>query len=579
MPLDPIRLALVQNRLDHIARQMGWVMTRTARSSIFNQSHDFSCFITDAAGTLVSQADGIPIHTGGGGFAVRALLGAFGDDIGAEDAFLLNDPYVAGGNHLPDWVVARPVFAEGQRVAFVCNRAHQSDIGGGAAGTYNAAATEIYHEGVRLPALRLVERGHVRQDLWQLLMINSRTPQLQDGDLRAMLGATRIGAEQVAELFAEDRVEANMRYMEGILEHADRRLRAAVAELPDGTFHGEAWLDDDCFEPMDIRIPVAVTIEGSALKVDFSGAHAQIRGFKNSSLANTYSSVYTALSTFFEHTIPRNEGTFRGVTIDAPEGSIVNPRPPAPVTMCTVFPAQQIIIAIWQALARADPSRSCAAAGTNTFPITSGGQDAGENMVVYHFFGGAGGGAVRGRDGWPNMGPMPTFGGLKLPNAETYEQLYPIHVHRHEMRCDAAGPGEFRGGAGVHYEVDVRIPAEYTFRAEGTRKPVGVGANGGGAGRKGHVEVTPVGGEPFTPPTYGVRNFGPARIVMESPAGGGWGDPLERDVAHVWGDIKGGLVSPRNALEDYGVVLLEDGSGVDGVATAARRAAARSAPG
>jgi N-methylhydantoinase B len=177
------------------------------------------------------------------------------------------------------------------------------------------------------------------------------------------------------------------------------------------------------------------------------------------------------------------------------------------------------------------------------------------------------------------MGPMPTFGGLKLPNAETYEQLYPIHVHRHEMRCDAAGPGEFRGGTGVHYEVDVQVPAEYTFRAEGTRKPVGVGAGGGNAGRKGYVKVTPQGGEPFTPPTYGVRNLGPARIVMESPAGGGCGDPLERDVAEVWCDIKGGLVSPRSALEDYGVVLLEDGSGADVVATEARRAAARAASG
>src|SRR5262245_23059182 len=195
MTLDPIALALVQNRLDHISRQMGWVMTRTARSPIFNQSHDFSCFLTDARGTLISQADGIPIHTGGGGFAVRALLQAWGDDIHPEDAFLLNDPYAAGGNHLPDWVIARPVFVEGTLAAFACNRAHQSDIGGGAAGTYNAEATEIYHEGIRLPALKLVERGKLRQDLWALLKLNSRTPELLDGDVRAMMGSTQIGAE------------------------------------------------------------------------------------------------------------------------------------------------------------------------------------------------------------------------------------------------------------------------------------------------------------------------------------------------------------------------------------------------
>ena len=195
--LDPISLALVQNRLDHVARQMGWVMIRTSRSPIFNQSHDVSCFITDAAGTLVSQADGIPIHTGGGGFAVRAILRDFEGAIEPEDVFLLNDPYTAGGNHLPDWVIARPVFAAGKLVAFACNRAHQADIGGGAAGTYNSAATEIFHEGIRLPVLKLIEGGKVRDDLWRLLMLNTRLPEALDGDLRAMIGSTRIGAERL----------------------------------------------------------------------------------------------------------------------------------------------------------------------------------------------------------------------------------------------------------------------------------------------------------------------------------------------------------------------------------------------
>jgi N-methylhydantoinase B len=185
LSLDPVTLALVQNRLDHICHQMGWVMTRTARSPIFSQSHDFSCFIADAHGTLISQADGIPIHTGGGGFAVRAILRDFGDAMTPEDVFLLNDPYAAGGNHLPDWVIARPVFVAGKLVAFACNRAHQADIGGGAAGTYNSAATEIFHEGIRLPVLKLIEAGRTRQDLWRLLLLNTRLPDALDGDLRA----------------------------------------------------------------------------------------------------------------------------------------------------------------------------------------------------------------------------------------------------------------------------------------------------------------------------------------------------------------------------------------------------------
>ncbi len=147
MALDPITLTLVQNRLDHISQQMGWVMIRTARSPIFSQAHDFSCFITDATGYILAQADGLPIHTGGGGFAIRALIEAFGDDIVDGDVFVLNDPYEAGGNHLPDWVISRPVFVDERIVGFCSNRAHQSDIGGGAAGSYNSRATEIFHEG------------------------------------------------------------------------------------------------------------------------------------------------------------------------------------------------------------------------------------------------------------------------------------------------------------------------------------------------------------------------------------------------------------------------------------------------
>src|SRR5262245_31125289 len=173
---DPVQLTLGQKQIDHVSRTMGWVMTRTARSPIFSQSHDFSCFVSDARGQVVSQADGIPIHTGSGGFGIRRVLEDFASDIGPGDVFILNDPYDAGGNHLPDWTVIRPVFLDEELLAFTANRAHQSDIGGGAAGTYNAAATEIFHEGVRLPVLKLVEAGRPRRDLMRLLRLTSRTP-------------------------------------------------------------------------------------------------------------------------------------------------------------------------------------------------------------------------------------------------------------------------------------------------------------------------------------------------------------------------------------------------------------------
>ena len=575
MSLDPIQLALFQNRLDYVARHMGWVMVRTSRSPIFNQSHDFSCFVTDGAGRLVSQADGIPIHTGGGGFAVRALLDAFGGNVEPDDAYLLSDPYAAGGNHLPDWVIARPVFAGGTLAAFTCNRAHQSDIGGGAAGTYNPQATEIWHEGIRLPALRLVERGRVRDDLWHLLLLNTRMPHYLDGDLRAMLGSTRIGGEMVAGTLADLAPDERRGYLEGILDHGERLMRDAIRELPDGTYVGRSGYDNDCFEPLDVPIVATVTVSGGTARIDFTGTGAQIRGFKNSSLANTCSSVYSALSTFFDPSIPRNEGTFRCVEIVAPEGTVVNARAPAPVTMCTVFPAQQIMHAVWEALGKAAPERACAGWGMNMFPNTSGPDRDGRTVVMYHWGGASAGGAVKGRDGFDQVGPMCTFGGLLLPNAEMSEQLFPVRVLRQELRSDSGGAGEYRGGTGVEYSVDVLSPAEYSFRAEGVHVARASGTNGGASGVPGANRVTPAGGEPFEPPDYGIRRLGPARLEITSSGGGGWGDPLDRDPERVLADVRDGVVGERAAGEVYGVVI--EAGAVDARDTGLRRARLRRA--
>ena len=508
---DPITVALVQNRLDHIAQHMGWVMTRTSRSPIFNQSHDFSCYLTNGEGLLISQADGIPIHTGGGGFAVRALLDVFSGRIAPDDVFLLNDPYVAGGNHLPDWVIARPVFAAGRLVAFACNRAHQSDIGGGAAGTYNAKATEIFHEGIRLPPLRLIEKGIVREDLWQLLMINTRCPDLLDGDLRAMLGATQVGASELMKLVDEFGAGTTRELFSRILDHGDRRMRAALAEVPDGIYVAEERYHTDCFEKVEIRFKVTLTKSGTDLHVDFTGTDPQIRGFKNSSLANTYSAVYAAVASFFDADMPRNEGTFRCLSITAPEGTVVNARPPAPVTMCTVFPAHEIMHMVWWALGQAMPERALAGWGKNAFPVTAGTDARGATWVMYNWGAASGAGATAGRDGFNQIGPMVTLGGLTIPNAETYEQLYPIRVLRHELRRDGGGAGEKRGGTGVLFDVVIETEAEYSFRGEGIGRPSGIGVQGGREGGAGFLSLTAPDGAVYEPFPYGVERLGARR--------------------------------------------------------------------
>ncbi|MFO1158655.1 MAG: hydantoinase B/oxoprolinase family protein [Reyranellaceae bacterium] len=571
-PLDPVTLALVQNRLDHISHQMGWVMTRTARSPIFSQSHDFSCFISDARGTLISQADGIPIHTGGGGFAVRAILRDFGGAIEPDDVFLLNDPYTAGGNHLPDWVIARPVFVAGTLVAFACNRAHQADIGGGAAGTYNSAATEIFHEGIRLPVLKLIERGRTRADLWQLLMLNTRLPEALDGDLRAMIGSTRIGADRLASLVEELGTDRAGDFFEGVLAHADRRFKSCIDRLAEGVWRAEETVDNDCFEPIDGRIAVTMTVKDSTLVVDFAGTSPQVKGFKNSSIANSTSAVFMALSSFFEPDLPRNEGAFRSVEIRLPEGTLVNARPPAPMTMNTVFVAHEIVHVMWKVLGQALPERASAGWSKAVHSVTAGLKDDGSRFVMYQWAGAPAGGGVEGRDGFHLIGHLITLGGLTLPNLETYEQLYPVRFRRQELRCDSAGPGRFRGGAGCDYEVEMFTAADYAFRGEGVGAPSSYGAAGGKAGVGGEVTLTLAhDGTTIHAPKYGVQRHGPAAYRAISPGGGGYGDPRTRDPARVLRDVRDGVVSAAAAEREYGVAITTDGRAIDAARTAELR--------
>ena len=572
MTIDPVTLAVTQNRLDHITQQMGWVMLRTARSPIFSQSHDFSCFIATADGEVIAQADGIPIHTGSGGFAIRALRKTFGATISPEDVFLLNDPYLAGGNHLPDWVIARPAFHDGQLVGFACNRAHQADIGGGAAGTYNPEATEIYHEGIRIPPMRLVEKGQVREDLWSMLLANSRASEALDGDLSAMLGSTRIGLEGIESVASQHGLDTTRVIFEGMLDSADRAQRKAFAHLPAGEYTGQDYSDNDCFGPADVWVKVKLTIGGAgAAVVDFTGSSPQVKGFKNSSLANTTSAVSVAIASFFDPEMPNNEGRFRSIKIVAPAGTIVNPVEPAPLTMCTTFCAHEIIHAVWQALAKADPSRACAGWGKNIFGVTSGVAE-GERYVLYHANAACGAGAVDGRDGFNSIGHLASLGGFVLPNIEIYEAQFPVLYGKQEFRVDTGGPGKYRGGTGVDYQVIVYGDASYSFRGEGLRYVSSYGVHGGAAGAAGEMTITLPSGETIPAPKYGIRHYADASVTAASPGGGGWGRAFEREPERVLRDVRDGVVSVDTARTVYGVVLSNDLRAIDRSATERLRA-------
>jgi N-methylhydantoinase B len=550
-------------------------MTRTARSPIFSQSHDFSCFLTNARGQVIAQADGIPIHSGGGGFAVRAVLSR-AETVDEGDVFLLSDPYVAGGNHLPDWTLVRPVFVEGTLCGFACNRAHQSDIGGGVAGTYNSGATEIFHEGIRLPVLKLIEKGKVRRDLWDLLLLNTRCPELMDGDLLAMLGSTQVGADRLSEVARRLGVDVVLGYFESVLDAGRAALIRAIRTLPEGEYFGEDSSDNDCFSEIEVPVKVKLTVKDGGLHFDFTGTAPQSKGFKNSSVANTHSAVYLAVAAYFDPSIPRNEGTYRDVQITAPKGTVVNANAPAPMTMNTVFPASEIIFACWKALSAADPVRGCAGWSKVSYGVSSGKRGDGI-YVMYHWGGSPAGGAVNGRDGFHTSGHVTTLGGLTLPNAEEYEHAYPVHVLRQEYRLDTAGPGKFRGGSGIHYEVDMLEPSNLTTRSEGVGTLVSYGLENGGSGGQGDVYIRKVGaGKDEHLPRYGTFPLPPMRLAILAGGGGGYGNPLERDPNAVLADVKDEIITARTARDVYGCVLSTAPVAIDLAATLALRAGAYS---
>jgi len=552
---EAVSVAILQQRLDVVAREMGIIMQRTARSTIFSEAHDFSCFITDPEGQLVSQADGLPIHTGSGGFAVRGILNAFRDTMAPGDLYLLNDPYIGGGNHLPDWTVIAPVYHGGELCGFVCNRAHQVDVGGGVIGTYNSEATEIFHEGFRITPIRIERRGERREDVIRLILANTRAPEVIAHDFSAMIGSTRIGSQRLEEIAGEMGAGALLAGFRGILAHAEALMRAELARIPDGVYKAEEVMNTDCFSPVDVPIRLTLTKKGTDLTADFTGTSPQIKGYKNSPIANTCSALYVGLSSLVDPRIPHNEGTYRPVRIIAPSGTVVNASFPAPVTLCTVFPAHEIVQCVWKALAGAVPDRVSAAWAKTAYPVTAGFDQRKEFFVTYHWGGGPGTGAVQGRDGLDLSGNMPTLGALTVPNLEHYEQVYPIRFLRQEIRTDGGGAGRWRGGMGVIYEADLLTPVSCSARGESCRTVTSFGLLGGKPGAISRVCFAPEGGEPAELPQYANVDLAPGRLLIEAGGGGGFGDPFERPAEEVLRDVRDGVVSAEAARRDYGVAI------------------------
>jgi N-methylhydantoinase B len=548
MRLDPITLAVLENRFRAIVAEMGEALLRTATSQILNSSRDFSIALCDAQARLVAQADHIPVHVGAMPFAAAAALEAFSGQINPGDCFLLNDPW-HGGSHLPDLTIILPVFA-GQHLRFVTVvRAHQSDIGGATHGAYNPGAFEIWQEGIRIPPIRLGEGDALREDLVEMLALNTRIPREFRGDLMAMWGAARLGAKRIEALLAEHGATKLAAASDAILDLAEAHTRKIIAGWADGEYRGEAILDDDGQGATDIPIRARVEKRGSGIVVDLSESAAQVRGFVNSPWPNTVSAARMALAYLLDPEVAKNDGAFRPLTVTAPEGSIVRPREGAAVTLCTSHCSNEIVEAIIKALAPACPERAMGGWGRR-FRVAIEGRDArrpGRRFVWHLFHARPGGGGHAKGDGWSSVGEWHSAGGLKFGSVEMAEARFPLFFRRHEYRPDSAGAGQYRGGYGA--ELELAIESDGPARANTAGDGVRHGAAGMLGGRDGAPHRYTLQRADGTRRDLRTKEVGVALspgdvLLVRSGGGGGWGDPARRDPRAEEADAAEGLLSP-----------------------------------
>ncbi|MCE2456365.1 MAG: hydantoinase B/oxoprolinase family protein [Dehalococcoidia bacterium] len=541
---DSVTLSVVGNRLESIAIEMMDVMLRTALSQILNASRDFSTAILDSQSRMVAQGEGIPVHMSALPVAGRAVLDYFGDDIAPGDVFLLNDPYF-GGSHLPDLTVIRPVFVDGDLVFMTVNRAHHTDVGGGTHGGYNPSASEIFHEGLRIPPLRIYDRDVPRDDLLQMMAANVRTPKNFLGDLNAQIGSVLTAERRIRELVDHYGVDNLTRIVDGILEATEAQVRSFISEWPDGVYYGESLVDDDGFDSELIPIRAAITIAGDTMTIDLSESASQVTGFINSAYANTRSLAHAAIMYVAPYDVPKNEGSMGPLEVIAPKGLIVNANAPAPVCMSTNHCAEEIVEAIFKALSQAVPEAVNAGFSRRLrYAITGIDPRTGESFLWHFFMARGGGGASQGHDGWSCVGEVNVAGGIRANSVEVTEERFPLFVVNHELRPGSAGEGEWRGGLGAVCEIVYEGEGDASLNTAGDGAVVPpFGVLGGEPGLPHRYSIVSNGTETVLPTKQtGVVVRPGDRIVALSSGGGGYGDPAQRSSETAAWDAKNGYV-------------------------------------
>jgi N-methylhydantoinase B len=550
--IDPITFEVLRMALDAIADEMAYAIVRSARSTMIKDCMDYSASLCTARGDLIAQAVNIPVMMCSTPDALLPSIKKLGPTLAPGDCIILSDPY-EGGSHLPDIFMFTPIFWEGRLVAFSSTCAHHADVGGMTPGSGSSDATEIFQEGLRIPSVKLYERGRPNEALYELILRNVRFPEMLRGDLEAQRSACLIGEREIHCLIERYGVDTLANAMNALLDYSERIVREEIRAMPDGVYEFTDYVDEDGMDPDPIPIRVKLEILGDRVIADFSESAQQVRGSINCSLSVTKASTYTAVKCFCRQPFPPNSGFFRPIEVIAPEGSLLNVAFPGATFMrgLTIYRINNVLFG---ALARAMPDRAIAADEGGTSIVVMEGHDAENERFLYMETISGAWGARASADG---IDCASNVTGLQSNTpVEVLETEYPIEVVQYGFVPDSGGAGRHRGGMSLLREYRfLNDRGTLQMRADRVRfAPYGL--YGGRPGGRSANWFDPYGGNVRLESKVKNRPLKRGDVVRHVLAGaGGYGWPFERDATAVAADVRDGKVTVEGARRDYGVAL------------------------
>jgi len=557
--IDSVFASVLQRRLKSITEEIGLTLLRTTRSPILNEARDFATGLYDAKGRMLEQTEYIPVLA----FALQPscehVIRYFDDDIAPGDVILHNDVF-SGGNQNNDVAVFRPVFHGDRLVAWSACKGHQADIGGAVRGGYNPEAREVWQEALRIPPVKVYERGQLRKDVWNMIFANIRL-RIVEEDIKAQIGGTLVGERGFKELVERHGVQVILDHIDYLYDSTERMVRKEIEAIPDGIYRGKSIAFYDGVNPgSKMKINLAVTVAGSDITFDFSGSSPQTPGFVNAPYSSTASALLLTFLMLINADVPHNAGLLRPLKVVNPEGSFLNARFPAATTFGNSItgPTSDAIL---RAFAQAIP-QMVTAGWNRMLGMTVTGMDPRHrrpyvDILFLALKGGSG--ATLNADGYDHIGLINCGGGLLAQDYEMFEIQNPHFLLQHEYATDSAGAGCWRGGLGVdtEFRIDGDDVTGIVFGDGVDEEARGFGIFGGRPGSLNEISVTDPQGNVRRPRSKEImRGITRGSVVRQrAGGGGGYGDPRERPVEHVVADVRNGYVSVDRAREDYGVAI------------------------